>query len=184
MISIYHVCHGWSVSIKKELPRFPIQVYGWISKYSLAALLSLTVSSTHTHNPYSEMSHTFTLYTGACSLPSLPGFWERMSTFFLPALKDFAQPAHVLHRVSFPSSLSACLPPLLFVTIQPTYFSHISRALLETLHNPLSTISTPVVHMFVILVRKEKCCSFAFSWILTAYVKWLTLVSLIAKFKL
>lgn len=157
------------MSFKMELPRFPVQVL-WLDFQILISSTAFThcLIHTHTYNPYSEMSHTFTLYTGACSLPSLPGFWERMSTFFLPALKDFAQPAHVLHRVSFPSSLPACLPPLLFVTIQPTYFSHISRALLETLHNPLSTISTPVVHMFVILVRKEKCC---FSWILTAYVK-------------
>lgn len=160
------VCH-----LKRHCQVFLARAYGWISKYSLAALLSLALSSTHTQsllNLYSEMSHSFTLYTGACSLPYLLGFWEKVRTFLLPALKDFAQPAHVLHHLSFPSSLSACLPPLLFVTIQPTYFSHISRALFQTLHNPLSTISTQVVHMFVILVRKEECCLFAFRWILTA----------------
>lgn len=66
------------------------------------------------------------------SLP-FPGFWERVSTFSLPPLKVCAQPAHIIQLLSPASALSACLPPPLFVTIQPTLIpSHIRSAVLYT----------------------------------------------------
>lgn len=98
----------------------------------------------HTHtktllNQDSEMTHTFILCTGICIL--LLGEGEPILASWLCA-----------HIPSFPSSLSACLPPLLFVTNQPTFFSYIFRALFHALHDPPSTVSSPLVHILVTLV--------------------------------
>lgn len=62
------VCH-----LKRHCQVFLARACDWISKSSLAALLSLTVSSPHTQtllNLDSEMTHGFILFTGVC-LPSL-----------------------------------------------------------------------------------------------------------------
>lgn len=125
----------------------------WISKSSLAAALSLTVVSALV-NLNSKMTHSFHSLHGHL-LFAFPPEWKG-EHILSPALEDCVQPAHILNHVSFTLSLSACLPPLLFVTMQPTFPPNFT-ALSHTLHNPLSNIARPVVHTFGMCFSLREC---------------------------
>lgn len=161
---ISHLCHGWislsnllifgrlifvcckgSVSFEAALPSFFMRAKVCDFQFLIR---SFAVTHCHLHihmhtktllNQDSGMIHTFILCTGICIL--LLGEGEHILASWLCA-----------YIPSFPSSLSACLPPLLFVTNQPTFFSYIFRALFHALHDPPSTVSSPLVHILVTLV--------------------------------
>lgn len=130
------VCSG-SVSLETALPSLWRQSL-WLDFQILISSPAFTHCLIHTHS-YTGKPRApkwliaVILYTGVCFLPSLLGpFWERVSTLLLPALKDCA-PTCPHPSPSFPRLISP-RPPLLFVTVQPTCFSHRSRALFHTLH--------------------------------------------------
>lgn len=141
----------------------PILLAG--SRLDFQILVIFTASThchihTHTHtllNLGSEMTHGVHPLHRCCvfsALLRLSGEGEHILAFSFEGLCSTCP--HPSFAFSFASSLSACLPPPLFVTIQPTLFSHTSVVLFCTLQHFVSTVSRrAVAHMLVFLFCLE-----------------------------
>lgn len=142
--------HVSFIMVLPSLPSKRIGLNDFISKSSLAALLSLCLTQCYIWIP--KWLIAFILCTGVCLLPSL--LRERVSTFFLPALEDCIQPAHILNH------LPVCFIPLrlsssTFICHHPahTFPSRCTSVVpYAACCNPSSIIARAVVHMFVILL--------------------------------